>query len=129
VQREIEAETIPLCLKEEIGVLSFSPLGAGFLTGKYSKGGGIPAGTRFDIMPAHQDVYFSDENFAIVETLRSQATASGISMAQLALAWVLNRPGITSVLIGARNTDQVDQAFTAENLSRQSEIQTVLTKL
>lgn len=129
IQREIEAETIPLCTKEQIGILSFSPLGAGFLTGKYTKGGLIPTGTRFDVAPAHQDVYFSDENFAIVEELRSRAAESGQSMVQLALAWALIQTGITSVLIGARNTDQVDQAFKAENLAQKPEIQSLLARL
>ncbi|MCB0005015.1 MAG: aldo/keto reductase [Anaerolineales bacterium] len=117
VVRDIEAEMLPLCAKEQIGVLSFSPLGAGFLTGKYRRGGEIPAGTRFDIIPAHQDIYFSDENFAVVEDLRAASTQLDIPMPQLAMAWVIDRPHITSVLIGARSTAHVDQAFKAEQLA------------
>lgn len=129
VKRDIEAALLPLCTKEQIGVLSFSPLGAGFLTGKYRKGGAIPAGTRFDVAPAHQDVYFSDENFAIVENLRGQSEASGHSMVQLALAWAISQPAITSVLIGARNENQVDQAFAAERLASSADMQPILTQL
>ena len=70
-------------------------------------------GTRFDVQPGHQDIYFTDANFRIVEGLRRIAARAGCSMAHLALSWVLHRPGITTVLIGARSTEQVDQAFDA----------------
>jgi aryl-alcohol dehydrogenase-like predicted oxidoreductase len=111
--RELEANLLPLCARQGIGVLAYSPLGAGFLTGKYRRGEGVPMGTRFDVQPGHQDIYFTDANFRIVEGLRRIAARAGCSMAHLALSWVLHRPGITTVLIGARNTEQVDQAFDA----------------
>jgi aryl-alcohol dehydrogenase-like predicted oxidoreductase len=63
--------------------------------------------------PGHQDIYFTDANFRIVEGLRRIAARAGCSMAHLALSWVLHRPGITTILIGARSTEQVDQAFDA----------------
>jgi aryl-alcohol dehydrogenase (NADP+) len=111
--REVEADLLPLCGRQAMGVLTYSPLGAGFLTGKYRRGEGVPAGTRFDVQPRHQDVYFTDANFRIVEGLRRIAARAGCSMARLALSWILHRPGITSVLIGARSPGQVDQAFDA----------------
>jgi aryl-alcohol dehydrogenase-like predicted oxidoreductase len=129
VVRDIEKALIPLCLKQNVGIISYSPLGAGFLTGKYRQGGPIPEGTRFDIIPGHQDVYFSDENFAKVEKLRAEAGARGISMIQLALAWVINRPGITSVLIGGRTPAHIDQAFAAEALPLTAGLQTALNQL
>lgn len=67
-------------------MISYSPLGAGFLTGKYRKDGEIPSGTRFDVIPGHQDIYFSDENFDRVEKLRAISERIGRSMIQLALA-------------------------------------------
>jgi aryl-alcohol dehydrogenase-like predicted oxidoreductase len=129
VVRDIEKALIPLCLKQNVGIISYSPLGAGFLTGKYRQGGPIPEGTRFDIIPGHQDIYFSDENFAKVEKLRAEAEARGISMIQLALAWVINRPGITSVLIGGRTPAHIDQAFQAEALPLTAGLQTALNQL
>ncbi len=129
VVRDIEKALIPLCLKQNVGIISYSPLGAGFLTGKYRQGGPIPEGTRFDIIPGHQDIYFSDENFAKVEKLRAEAEARGISMIQLALAWVINRPGITSVLIGGRTPAHIDQAFAAEALPLTAGLQTALNQL
>jgi 1-deoxyxylulose-5-phosphate synthase len=113
VTREIETELLPLCADQQAGVISYSPLGAGFLTGKYSQGGPIPAGTRFDIIPDHQDIYFHELSFRRLEKLRAKAAELGSSLAHLALAWVLGQPGITSVLIGARSPGQVDQAFEA----------------
>ena len=114
VQREIELDLLPLCIDKQIGIIAYSPLGAGFLTGKYRRGGEVPKGTRFEIIPGHQPIYFTDDGFAIMERLRSIAEESDRSMAQLALAWVMKRPGVSSVLIGARNPAQVDQAFEAE---------------
>jgi aryl-alcohol dehydrogenase-like predicted oxidoreductase len=112
--RDIETELLPLCADQEIGVITYSPLGAGFLTGKYTRDKAAPAGTRFDIMPGHWNVYDSERSFQRMEKLRELAAASGSTMIHLALAWVIGQPGVTSVLIGCRNTAQVDQAFEAE---------------
>ena len=112
-ERAIEAELLPLCAREELGVISYSPLGAGFLSGKYQRGAPLPPGTRFDIKPGHQRIYFTDHGFRVVGGLRGIAERCGRPMAQLALGWVVRRADVTSVLIGARNAEQVDQAFTA----------------
>jgi aryl-alcohol dehydrogenase-like predicted oxidoreductase len=111
VQRNIEADLVPLCAAENIGVISYSPLAAGFLTGKYRQGAAIPSGTRFDVIPGHQDIYFTAHGYQVLEKLDAESQATGKSHVQLALSWVLDRPGITSVLIGARNIDQIDQAI------------------
>lgn len=111
VQREIEADLLPLCTAENIGVISYSPLAAGFLTGKYRQGASIPSGTRFDVIPGHQSIYFTEHGYQVLEKLDAASRTTGKSHVQLALSWVLNQPGITSVLIGARNKDQIDQAI------------------
>jgi len=113
VQREIESGLLPLCREQGLATICYSPLAAGFLTGKYRRDQHVPGGTRFDIIPGHQDIYFNDRGFGMVERLEQAAKQSGLSMVQLALGWVLSRSGVTSVLIGARNTGQVDQAFEA----------------
>jgi 1-deoxyxylulose-5-phosphate synthase len=107
-------ELLPLCADQELGVITYSPLGAGFLTGKYRQGGPVPSGTRFEIVPGHQDIYFNDAAFGAMERLRAKSAELGVPMAQLGLAWVLTRPGLTATLIGARSPAQVDQAFEAE---------------
>lgn len=113
VQREIEDGTIGHCVSAGIGILSYSPLAAGFLTGKYRRDGGVPAGTRFEVIPGHQPIYFTERGWRVVGRLRSLADRTGKPMADLALGWVLSRRGVTSVLIGARHPGQVDQAIAA----------------
>lgn len=114
VCREIEEALLPLCQKEEVGVVTYSPLGAGFLTGKYSPDeGSIPKGTRFDVIPGHVDIYFRERSFRIVEKLRDKSKQTGISMVKLAMGWVLQRSGISSILIGARNEGHLQNALTA----------------
>jgi aryl-alcohol dehydrogenase-like predicted oxidoreductase len=125
--REIERELLPFAADQELGVITYSPLGAGFLTGKYRQGGPVPGGTRFEIVPGHQDIYFSDASFAAMERLRTKAAELGMPMARLGLAWVLNRPGITTTLVGARSLGQVDQAFEAAELA--DELQAELKQL
>ncbi|HMO57146.1 MAG TPA: aldo/keto reductase [Roseiflexaceae bacterium] len=118
--RGIEDEHLPLCADQQLGVLAYSPLGAGFLTGKYAPGAPIPAGTRFDVVPGHEVGYFTTRNFAMLDLLRERATAWGTTMPQLALAWAFSRPGITSTLIGSRSPAHVDQALQAATLNLSS---------
>lgn len=120
--RDIEAELLPLCADQQIGVLSYSPLGAGFLTGKYSKSWTAPQGTRFDIVPDHWKIYENATSMQRMENLRAKAQTTGISMIHLAMAWVLGQPGITSTLIGCRSPAQVDQAFEAAEMGLSAEL-------
>lgn len=129
VDRGIEQELIPLCKDQEVGIVSYSPLGAGFLTGKYRRDGEVPKGTRFDVIPGHQGIYFTETGWRVMEGLRAQSEATGISMIQLALAWTIGQPGITCVLVGARNTGQVDQAFEAETLGMDDTVRAALNQL
>lgn len=113
VRRGIEEDILPLCREEGISAITYSPLGAGFLAGKYQHGGPVPAGTRFDVIPGHANEYFSDRNFATVERLRELSTRTGIRMVQLALGWVLKNLDVTATLIGARDESQIDNAVNA----------------
>lgn len=115
VQRDIETDVLPLCADQNLGVLSYSPLAAGFLTGKYGRGETIPPGTRFDVIPGHQPIYFNPTGFAALDRLQQVSKTEGKPLAHLALAWVFRQPAITSVLIGARHVDQIEQAFDALN--------------
>ena len=120
--RDIEAELLPFCADQNIGVISYSPLGAGFLTGKYTKTWTAPKGTRFDVMPDHWEIYENDTSMRRMEGLRELASETGISMVQLALAWAIGQAGITSVLIGCRSTSHIDQAFQAEEMGLTQEL-------
>ncbi|MFT5328069.1 MAG: aryl-alcohol dehydrogenase-like predicted oxidoreductase [Planctomycetaceae bacterium] len=127
VERDIEADLLPLCADQQVGVITYSPLAAGFLTGKYGRGTSVPKGTRFDVIPGHQPLYFTEQGYAVLDRLERAAERSGHSMVQLALAWTLKQPHITTTLIGARNTAQVNQAFEAEQLQLDDELLALLS--
>ncbi len=129
VAREIESDLLPLCCDQGVATLTYSPLGAGFLTGKYRRGGEVPRGTRFDVIPGHQPIYFTDRGFQVVDGLREIAAQEGRTMHDLALAWVLTRPDVTSVLIGAREPAHIDQAFAAGDRGLSTEVRTQLESL
>lgn len=114
VQREAERDLYPLCVAQDISVTPYSPLGAGFLAGKYTRDtSDIPQGTRFDIAPSHADLYFSEANFRIVDRLRKASEELGVPMVRLAVAWAMTHPAVTSVIIGARSPAHVDNALEA----------------
>ena len=127
--RDIEDEMLPFCADQNIGVISYSPLGAGFLTGKYHKTWTAPEGTRFDVIPDHWDIYENDLSMRRMEELRTVAAETGNSMVQLALAWAIGQPGITTVLIGCRKLSHVDQAFEAEAMGLSAELRDRLNGL
>ena len=124
--RDIEQEMLALCADQQIGAISYSPLGAGFLTGKYSRSWTAPEGTRFDIIPDHWEIYENARSMERMEKLRSKAAESGRSMAHLALAWVFGQPGITSTLIGSRSISHIDQAFEAAEAGMSAELRAEL---
>ncbi|WP_028963605.1 aldo/keto reductase family protein [Sulfobacillus thermosulfidooxidans] len=107
--RYIEQAVLPLCEQYGLGVVVFSPLAQGLLTGKYRKGQPLPPGSRATTEKISHFItrYLTDENFAKVEDLLSVANDLGISLSQLALAWVLRQPAISSALIGASKPEQV----------------------
>lgn len=113
VDNAIRADLLPYCREDKIAILAYSPLAAGFLTGKYRRGGDIPKGSRFDVAPAHTNVFFSEKNFQIVENLRALSAETGEPMTRLAMAWVFQLSGISSILIGARKFSQIDNAMEA----------------
>jgi aryl-alcohol dehydrogenase-like predicted oxidoreductase len=108
---EMGQEFRDFCAARGIAVVTYSPLGAGFLTSKHQNG--VQPGSRFDLVPGHQDVYFHDASRRRLARLESIAARSGLSQSHLALAWALHQPGITSVLVGGRTPAHLDQAFAA----------------
>lgn len=116
--RDAEHALLPLCRERRVGVQTYSPLGAGFLTGKYDPAArNPPAGSRFDVVPGHRDIYFHDEKFRMVQRLRDLSTRTKIPVAQLAVAWVLKNPAVDTVLIGARTPQHVASAIAALEVS------------
>ena len=103
------------CMENEVSIVTYSPLGAGFLTGKHQ--GGVQAGSRFDIIPGHQQVYFHAAAYQRLARLESVAKRTGHSQAHLALAWALHQPGNDVVLVGGRTPAHLDQALAALEFS------------
>ena len=111
--RELEREIVPLLRDQGLGLLVWSPLAGGFLSGKFTRGGGPSAPLRagetagrratFNFPPIHED-----RTFAIIDVMRQVAERHGVSVAQVALAWLLAKDVVTSVIIGARNVTQLD---------------------
>jgi aryl-alcohol dehydrogenase-like predicted oxidoreductase len=108
--RVIEAEVVPTCEREGMSQLVFSPIGQGVLTGKYQPGAAPPAGSRATDEKGGANFIrrmLTDEVLTRVQALRPIADECGLSMAQLAVAWVLQNPNVSAAIIGASRPDQV----------------------
>jgi aryl-alcohol dehydrogenase-like predicted oxidoreductase len=107
--RVIEAEVVPLCMKEGIGQIVWSPIAQGALTGKYLPGQGHPAGSRATDPSGSGFIggYLTDSILGRVQQLRPIAAGAGLTLAQLAVAWVLQNANVSAAIIGATRPDQV----------------------
>jgi aryl-alcohol dehydrogenase-like predicted oxidoreductase len=110
IQRQIEAGVVPLSEREGVGQVVFSPLGQGILTGKYRPGEAPQRGTRAADPESNRFMQqlMNEEVLSAVEGLRPVASEAGLSMGQLALAWVLRRENVSSAIIGASRPEQVE---------------------
>ncbi|SHJ53799.1 aldo/keto reductase family protein [Alicyclobacillus tolerans] len=108
-QRYIESDVIPVCDEAGIGQVVFSPLAQGVLTGKYRKGQPLPSGSRATTERVSHFVerYLTEDKLAKIESLIQVANDLGMSLAQLAIAWVLRLPSVSSALIGASRPEQI----------------------
>ncbi|MBN9493383.1 aldo/keto reductase [bacterium] len=129
--REIERELLPLCLEDGVGVIPYNPIAGGLLTGKHSPGA-PPEGTRFTLGTAggrYQDRYWHEGMFDTVEAIRPIAAEADMSMAQLAIAWVMAHPAITAPIIGASRPAQLDDTLAAAQRPLPPEIKRKLDDL
>lgn len=107
IARDLENELVPLSLDQHLGILPWSPLGGGFLTGKYRRGKPRPEGARRS-NPTAQFLQFDEgKGFDIVDELEKTARKYGATITQAALNYLLRKPGVTSVIVGARNKEQL----------------------
>ena len=105
--RGIEREVLPVCARHGIGVLVWSPLSGGWLTGKYRRDAPVPSGSRAETNAEHFDGG-NAAKFDAVERLETIAAEAGLPLAHLALAWAVEHPAVTSALIGVRTEEQLD---------------------
>jgi len=114
--RDAETELIPLTLDQGLGVLVWSPLAGGLLSGKFRRGQDGPAGTRQMSEWDEPPVNDPDQLYDIVDALVEIADGHGVSAAQVAIAWLLERPGVTSAIVGARTEEQLADNLAAAEL-------------
>ena len=113
--RTFERDLLPLALEEGIGVIPYNPLAGGLLTGKHRQGP-APEGTRFTLGTAgarYQERYWHDAEFETVEALKGVAAEAGMSLATMAVSWVLANPAITAPIVGASKPEQLADSLAA----------------
>ena len=119
--RELEWEVVPAALSEGLGLLPWSPLGGGWLTGKYRRDQQPTGATRLGEDPergveAYAGRSAQQRTWDVVDALESIARDRGVSMAQVALSWVTDRPAVTSTILGARTLEQLDDNLASAGL-------------
>ncbi len=117
LHREAEYELVPLSVDEQVGILVWSPLAGGLLSGKYGRDRTAPAGSRHTTEWSEPPIYDQDKMYAIIEALVEVAREHGHSPAQTALAYLLAKPAVTSVVVGARSGEQLDDNLEATSWS------------
>jgi aryl-alcohol dehydrogenase-like predicted oxidoreductase len=111
VYREEEREMIPLCKEEGIGLIPWSPLAKGFLTGKYERGE-ISKATRYESDSLLRERFFKPEDFDVLEALEAVANEKAVTTAQVAIAWLLHK-GVTAPIVGCSKVEHVEDAVGA----------------
>jgi aryl-alcohol dehydrogenase (NADP+) len=114
--REEEREMIPFCISENIAINPWSPLGRGFLSGKYKRNK-KPSSKRYQKDELLGRRYFKPEDFDVVERLQEVAGEKGVKPSQLAVAWLLNRPGVVSPVIGPTSVEQLEELLGATEIT------------
>jgi aryl-alcohol dehydrogenase-like predicted oxidoreductase len=130
LQRRIEAEVIPLCVREGVGQVVWSPLAQGVLTGKYAPGQAPPAASRAASgrMGTFIRRWMSDEVLEAVQRLRTVSDEVGMTLAQLALAWVLREPNVASAIVGASRPAQLEENCAASGRQLDADVLAAIDK-
>jgi aryl-alcohol dehydrogenase-like predicted oxidoreductase len=113
--RDLERELVPMLTSEQLGLMVWSPLAGGLLSGKFGPGSNNPEGSRrttFDFPPVDKD-----RAWKVVEVMREVGEAHGVSVARVALAWILHKPSVMSIIIGAKTLEQLDDNLAAVDLT------------
>jgi aryl-alcohol dehydrogenase-like predicted oxidoreductase len=119
LKRQVEVEILPLAQSEQVGVISYSPLGGGILSGKY--GSKLPDRNRFLANPSYLRRYSDPMHQDITARFLEHAEILNIHPATLAVAWVMAHPGITAPIIGARNVEQLETSLAAADIKLDAE--------
>jgi aryl-alcohol dehydrogenase-like predicted oxidoreductase len=114
--RDAETELVPVSIDQGIGILVWSPIAGGLLSGKYRRGQEAPAGSRHLSEWSEPPVHDEDKLYATIETLVETGSARGVSAAQIALAYTMAKPAVTSVIVGARTEEQLADNLAAADI-------------
>ena len=128
VKRQVEVEVLPLALSEQVGVMTYSPLGGGLLTGKFGVGR-QPESGRLTVNKMYQTRYGDEINYEVADRLTAYAAERGEHPATLAVAWVMSHPAITAPIVGARNLEQLEPSLRAAELKMTPEWRAELSAL
>lgn len=120
IYREEEREMIPMCVEMGVGIIPWSPLARGFLAGNRTRGGGGETLRAKGDQMAH-DFYYTEADFTIVDRLKEVGSRLGKSAAQIALAWILHHPEVTSPIVGATKPLQLSEAIEAVEIKLSSD--------
>ncbi len=126
--REIETELLPLCQDEGVGLMVYNPLAGGLLSGKYETGQAPAEGTRFTLGNAaamYRERYWQEAQFAAVEHLKAEVEKRGFDLVSVAVAWVLDQPGVSTVIIGASRPDQITANLAALDVELDDELREI----
>ena len=113
VNREIEGPYLAWCREQDVGVMPWSPLAQGFLTGKYERGAGVPDDATAADSDGWADRYLTETNFDALDVLREVADEVDASLAQTALAWLCHHSDVTAPIFGARTVEQLEENVAA----------------
>lgn len=116
VTRELERELVPACEKFGLGILPWSPLAGGFLSGKYRRGQPPTDGSRYAKWKERLDGFDNERNWKTLDAVESVAKELNSTMPAVALAWLLNKPSVSSVIIGARSVSQLNENLAGAEL-------------
>lgn len=128
VKRQAEVEILPLAQAENLGVITYSPLGGGLLTGKY-RGGQRPEGARLIENARYADRYGFESEHATAERFVAFADDAGVPPAALAVAWAMGHPGVTAPIVGARNLEQLEGSLAALDVDMNPELRQRISEL
>ncbi len=114
--RAFERDLLPLCEEEGVAVIPYNPLAGGMLTGKHDRSAAPPEGSRFQLGTAgarYQERYWHEREFDTIDALKALSNEAGMSMATMAMCWVMSNPAITAPIVGASRPDQLADSLDA----------------
>lgn len=119
--RTPELELVPLCLDQGVGIIPYFPLAGGILTGKYNSSGSVPSGSRADTDP-NFNRFLEEPNIRLGQQVSRIAEENGYTPSALSLAWLMNRPAVSTVIVGATRTEQLQSNMTCLDVQLKPEL-------